>query len=162
DTGHRDPSTGLAYGHSTARQRHDRDDQELGDRGRIRRGRRSLRRTSRSQLGRTANPSGTRRRCHRIPGHHHPRRATPRRARTEGGNRAMSSVLYDTPGPRARRRTLVGSLVIGTVLLGVITLAVVQLIRRGQFTAQQWGPLLNPDFDTFRPVWHTLAGGMAN
>ena len=74
----------------------------------------------------------------------------------------MSSVLYDTPGPRARRRTLVGSLVIGTVLLGVITLAVVQLIRRGQFTAQQWGPLLNPDFDTFRPVWHTLAGGMAN
>ncbi len=40
----------------------------------------------------------------------------------------MSSVLFDTPGPRARRRHLVISLVTGALLLGLLVLVVRRLV----------------------------------
>ncbi|MGH8938494.1 MAG: ABC transporter permease subunit, partial [Actinomycetes bacterium] len=50
----------------------------------------------------------------------------------------MSLVLFDTPGPRARKRTLVWSVVAGVVLLAVIALAGVRLAQRGIFDAERW------------------------
>lgn len=74
----------------------------------------------------------------------------------------MSSSLYDTPGPRAKRRTIAGSIVVGTALLALIALVVIRLADRGQFTERKWSPLLYPDFDMFDPVWTTLWEGARN
>ncbi len=50
----------------------------------------------------------------------------------------MSNVLFDTPGPRARRRTMIWSVVAGLVLAGVLALAAAQLASRGIFDADRW------------------------
>lgn len=50
----------------------------------------------------------------------------------------MSSVLFDTPGPVARRRTLVWSVVAGVVLLALVALALLRLVDRGIFDAERW------------------------
>jgi len=56
----------------------------------------------------------------------------------------MTAVLYDPPGPRARRRARVGG-VIGT--LAIVALAgavIVKLAQAGQFEATKWQPFTNP------------------
>lgn len=73
-----------------------------------------------------------------------------------------SSVLYDIPGPRTKRRTLAGSVLAGAALLGVLALVVNRLAQRGQFTAEKWGPLINPGNDTFNPVWTNLGQGVVS
>jgi glutamate transport system permease protein len=50
----------------------------------------------------------------------------------------MSSVLFDEPGPRARRRTAIWSVVAGVVLAALVVLAAVQLASRGIFDADRW------------------------
>jgi glutamate transport system permease protein len=50
----------------------------------------------------------------------------------------MSLVLFDAPGPRARRRTLVWSIVAGVVLAGLLVLVVLRLGERGIFDADRW------------------------
>jgi glutamate transport system permease protein len=50
----------------------------------------------------------------------------------------MSSVLFDEPGPRARRRTAVWSVVAGVVLVALVVLAALQLASRGIFDADRW------------------------
>jgi glutamate transport system permease protein len=50
----------------------------------------------------------------------------------------MSSVLFDEPGPRARRRTAVWSVVAGLVLAALVVLAALQLSSRGIFDADRW------------------------
>jgi glutamate transport system permease protein len=50
----------------------------------------------------------------------------------------MSSVLFDEPGPRARRRTAVWSIVAGVALAAIVVLAALQLARRGIFDADRW------------------------
>jgi len=56
----------------------------------------------------------------------------------------MSAVLYDVPGPRGRRRGIVGT-VLGTVLvLAVLGLVLRQFERSGQFVAEYWTPFLDP------------------
>jgi glutamate transport system permease protein len=50
----------------------------------------------------------------------------------------MSHVLFDTPGPRARRRTTIWSVVAGVVLLGLLALAAYRLNSRGVFDADRW------------------------
>jgi glutamate transport system permease protein len=50
----------------------------------------------------------------------------------------MSLVLFDTPGPRARRRVAVWSTVAGIVLFAVLALAAVRLNQRGIFDAERW------------------------
>ncbi|MCU1568465.1 MAG: polar amino acid transporter permease [Pseudarthrobacter sp.] len=50
----------------------------------------------------------------------------------------MSSVLYDVPGPKARRVSLIGS-VIGVVLIAaLLAWAVMTLSQQGIFQAQRW------------------------
>jgi glutamate transport system permease protein len=55
------------------------------------------------------------------------------------------TVLYDVPGPRARRRSAIGS-AIGSVLVVAIGVAVVlRLQSRGQFESEKWTPFTDPD-----------------
>jgi len=65
----------------------------------------------------------------------------------------MSSVLYDEPGPRGRRRILIGSVIAGVLVLGVVWLAVRRLADNGQFEAEKWDPLFNPSTEEFPLVW---------
>jgi glutamate transport system permease protein len=69
------------------------------------------------------------------------------------------SVLYDAPGPRARRRSLVISLLAGAVLAALVAVAAVRLGRQGQFDAELWSPLFNPGDEFFPDVWRLLGEG---
>lgn len=69
------------------------------------------------------------------------------------------AVLYDAPGPRARRRELVGTVV---VLIGFAVLAFVvfrRLADRGQFDSELWAPWVNPSSDEFGDVWSLVGKG---
>jgi glutamate transport system permease protein len=55
------------------------------------------------------------------------------------------TVLYDVPGPQARRRSLVGG-TIGTAIVVAVAVAVVlRLQSQGQFEAAKWEPFQDPD-----------------
>lgn len=73
-----------------------------------------------------------------------------------------NSVLYDEPGPRTRRRILIGSVVAGIVVLSLILLVVLRLNASGQFTADKWGPLVSPGDERFIAVWNLLGQALAN
>ena len=72
----------------------------------------------------------------------------------------MTALLFDVPGPRARRRVLVGSIAAGVVLAGAALLVVQRLADNGQFEGAKWGPLLSPSDENFGPLWRSLWGGM--
>ncbi|MFE4544858.1 amino acid ABC transporter permease [Arthrobacter sp. NPDC056727] len=66
----------------------------------------------------------------------------------------MSSVLYDVPGPKARRVSLIGS-VIGVVLIAaLLAWALMTLAQQGIFQAQRWAIFGQAD------VWTLIANGM--
>jgi glutamate transport system permease protein len=67
-----------------------------------------------------------------------------------------TAVLYDAPGPAARRRTLVGSIVASILVAAVAAFVLHRLDQAGQFTEERWGPLLNPDNQYFTQVWTRL------
>jgi glutamate transport system permease protein len=72
----------------------------------------------------------------------------------------VTSVLFDAPGPRTRRRILVGSVVAGVALAGVALLVAQRLSDNGQFEGAKWGPLFNPSDENFGPLWRSLWGGL--
>ena len=72
----------------------------------------------------------------------------------------MTSLLYDVPGPRARRRVLVGSVVAGVTLAVLAVLVVLRLADNGQFEAGKWSPLFSPSDENFGPLWRSLGGGL--
>jgi glutamate transport system permease protein len=70
------------------------------------------------------------------------------------------TVLYDVPGPRARRITLIGSIVAAAVIAVLAYLFVYKpLDDRGQFDMALWGPLIDPNHPEFTPVWKLLGQG---
>ena len=71
-----------------------------------------------------------------------------------------SSVLYDVAGPRARRRILISSVVASIVLLALVALVAVRLAEQGQFEAERWSPLFNPNDEVFAQVWALLWEGL--
>lgn len=78
---------------------------------------------------------------------------------TRSGRQA--SVLYDAPGPRARRLTWIGSIVAVVVAVAVAWLFVYRpLEEKGQFTLQLWGPLIDPDNQYFDLLWERLGEGL--
>ncbi len=72
----------------------------------------------------------------------------------------MTNVLYDEPGPRARRRALIGTVIASAALLALIGVAIKRLADRGQFDAELWSPLLNPGDDNFAAVWRLIGLGL--
>lgn len=73
-----------------------------------------------------------------------------------------TSVLYEAPGPQAKRRALYASVGVGVVLLAVVGWVLLQLGTQGQLTAEKWGPLLDPTNATFGPLWGLLGQGLTN
>jgi glutamate transport system permease protein len=66
----------------------------------------------------------------------------------------MSSVLYDVPGPKARRVSLIGS-VVGIILVGgLLAGAVYTLAQQGIFEAARWQVFAVPD------VWKLIGDGI--
>jgi glutamate transport system permease protein len=57
---------------------------------------------------------------------------------------AEVSILFDAPGPKARRRHLVIAVVGSLAILGLLVLVVRALAAKGQFTAAKWSPFLDP------------------
>jgi glutamate transport system permease protein len=57
---------------------------------------------------------------------------------------AEASVLFDAPGPKARRRHLLIAVVGSLAILGLLVLVVRALAAKGQFTAAKWSPFLEP------------------
>lgn len=74
---------------------------------------------------------------------------------------SQQSVLYDVPGPRQRRLTLIGS-VVATVLLLVAAYFLIYrpLDDKGQFSMELWGPLIDPPTRTSR--WCGTASASAS
>lgn len=68
-----------------------------------------------------------------------------------------TSVLYDAPGPRARRREVVGSGVAALLVLAVISLGIWYAAGRGVFAAERWAVLWDPPKNqTAADVWRSL------
>ncbi|MFC0028240.1 amino acid ABC transporter permease [Micromonospora chaiyaphumensis] len=75
----------------------------------------------------------------------------------------QTSVLYDVPGPRQRRITLIGSLVATVVVLvGAYFLIYRPLADKGQFSMELWGPLVDPSNENFSQVWDRIGLGLKN
>ncbi|MCU1524748.1 MAG: amino acid transporter permease [Microbacteriaceae bacterium] len=64
------------------------------------------------------------------------------------------SYLYDSPGPRGRRRILIGSVISAAVLLAFVGLGVWQFADHGQLDADRWAPFLQ------WPIWQYLLVGL--
>ncbi|WP_214406310.1 amino acid ABC transporter permease [Pseudonocardia lacus] len=74
----------------------------------------------------------------------------------------MSSVLYDAPGPRARRNTLIGTVIAVALLLVLVVFAFIQLGENGQLDGEKWGPAFNPANQYFVATWSALSTGLIN
>ncbi|MCA0146638.1 amino acid ABC transporter permease [Blastococcus sp. LR1] len=74
----------------------------------------------------------------------------------------QETVLYDAQGPRARRRTRIGTAVAVLLLLGLAYVVVQRLAERDQFSMEKWGPLIDPGNETFDAVWRLIGEGVVN
>ena len=70
------------------------------------------------------------------------------------------AVLYDAPGPRAKRRVLVGTVFAGIVVAAVVAVVVLRLADADQFTMAKWGPLIDPGNERFAAVWRVIGRGL--
>jgi glutamate transport system permease protein len=70
------------------------------------------------------------------------------------------AVLYDAPGPRAKRRSLIGTVIASLILLGLLGLVVKRLADQGQFDVELWAPLLDPNDESFSAVWRLIRSGL--
>ncbi|MBP2703771.1 amino acid ABC transporter permease [Microbispora sp. RL4-1S] len=77
--------------------------------------------------------------------------APPARRRSSG---PASTLLFDEPGPRARRRITVATVAGTVVALALLALAVRQFAANGQLAAARWQP-----YATW-PMWRYLLGGL--
>ncbi|MFG1778318.1 amino acid ABC transporter permease [Micromonospora sp. NPDC049048] len=76
---------------------------------------------------------------------------------------SQQSVLYDVPGPRQRRLTLIGSVVATVLLLAAAYFLVYRPLNdKGQFSMELWGPLIDPSNENFSLVWKRIGTGITN
>ncbi|GGB97402.1 amino acid ABC transporter permease [Cellulomonas carbonis] len=68
----------------------------------------------------------------------------------------MTSVLYDAPGPVARRRERWGSVIGSVVVLVLLAVGAVAAARNGVFDADRWDVLYDPPKQTAADVWRSL------
>ncbi len=75
----------------------------------------------------------------------------------------QASVLYDAPGPRARRVSLISSIVVGIMVLAAVYFFIYSPLENAdQFGAEKWGPLLDPNNEYFDQVWNRLGDGLVS
>ncbi|MFF5171072.1 amino acid ABC transporter permease [Micromonospora sp. NPDC000089] len=73
---------------------------------------------------------------------------------------SQQSVLYDVPGPRQRRVTLIASVVAAALLLVAAYFLIYRpLDAKGQFSMELWGPLVDPSNENFAQVWQRIGLG---
>jgi glutamate transport system permease protein len=72
----------------------------------------------------------------------------------------QGTVLYDAPGPRARRRTLLGSVVATAVIVALVVVVVLRLAAQDQFSYERWGPIIDPSNEVFPQLWQLLWDGL--
>jgi His/Glu/Gln/Arg/opine family amino acid ABC transporter permease subunit len=75
-------------------------------------------------------------------------------ARTTDGRRVTATALYDAPGPRGRRRILVGGLISAVLVVAVLALVIRRLDETGQFRRIFWEPFTTPGVQ--RILWNGL------
>ena len=75
---------------------------------------------------------------------------------------SKASVLYDAPGPKARRNARIGTGVGILFILALLGYVAKRFNDNGQFDAELWNPLINPADDQFGPVWEILGKGLMN
>ncbi len=73
----------------------------------------------------------------------------------------MSGVLFDEPGPRAKRRTRIATAVTVVAVLALAAVAVLRFASTGQLDADLWAPMLDPSSEEFGPVWEIIGSGLA-
>lgn len=73
---------------------------------------------------------------------------------------SQQAVLYDAPGPAARRRHRVLGVVALAVIVALVAVVVARLDAQGQFAADLWSPLLSPSDESFRDVWRLISEGL--
>jgi glutamate transport system permease protein len=66
----------------------------------------------------------------------------------------MSSVLYDVPGPKARRVSLIGSIIGVIVIAGLLWWSISILAQQGIFDPERWAVFQIPD------VWVLIGNGI--
>lgn len=66
----------------------------------------------------------------------------------------MSSVLYDVPGPKARRISLIGSIIGVIAIVGLLWWAISILAQQGIFEPERWAVFQIPD------VWVLIGNGI--
>jgi glutamate transport system permease protein len=72
-----------------------------------------------------------------------------------------ATVLYDAPGPKGRRRTLIISVLAGIlILLAGYRFVYLPLEARGQFSYEKWGSLVDPENTNFPLVWDRIFTGL--
>jgi glutamate transport system permease protein len=74
----------------------------------------------------------------------------------------QDTVLYDAQGPKARRRTVIGTGIAVLALLALGVVVVRRLAAAGQFSMELWGPWIDPSNDAFEAVWRLVGEGIVN
>jgi glutamate transport system permease protein len=73
---------------------------------------------------------------------------------------SQQTVLYDAPGPRARRRSVIISALAALAIAAVGYFFVFRpLDHQGQFTMEKWGPLVDPGNASFDLLWGRIRDG---
>lgn len=73
------------------------------------------------------------------------------------------SVLYDSPGPRGRRISLIASIFsVILIALGLYQFMYKPLRDHGQLSMERWGVLIDPSHPQFANVWKLLREGWIN
>jgi glutamate transport system permease protein len=67
----------------------------------------------------------------------------------------MTSVLYDVPGPKARRISLIGSIVGSVLILGLLAWIIMTFAQQGIFEGRRWAIFTRAD------VWTLMANGLS-
>ncbi|WP_460869440.1 amino acid ABC transporter permease [Rhodococcus aerolatus] len=71
-------------------------------------------------------------------------------------------MLFDAPGPAARRRAVVFSVIGALLVLALLAVAALRLVDRGQFDYKVWAPLVDPGNKNFQQVWQLIGEGLLN
>ena len=72
-----------------------------------------------------------------------------------------TSVLFDAPGPRTRRRTAIATVVALALLAAGVVAVLLRFAERGQFDAELWAPLVDPGSEEFPLVWERIGSGLS-